>query len=77
MSQSHALISEDLAFLDRQRPMPILAMLAVRVAVTCSKWATHHHTRKSLNNLDAHLLRDFGLTVDAADIEANKRFWQR
>jgi uncharacterized protein YjiS (DUF1127 family) len=77
MSQSHALISEDLAFLDRQRLMPILAMLAVRVAMTCSKWATHQRKRRSLSRLDAHLLRDIGLTADAADIEANKRFWQR
>jgi uncharacterized protein YjiS (DUF1127 family) len=57
--------------------MPILAMLAVRVAMTCSKWATHQRKRRSLSRLDAHLLRDIGLTADAADIEANKRFWQR
>ncbi|MGB7317297.1 MAG: DUF1127 domain-containing protein [Planktotalea sp.] len=76
MSQSRALISADLAFLDSQRPMPILAALAVRVAVTSSKWALRHRTRKTLKQLDTHLLRDIGLTPDAADIEANKRFWR-
>jgi len=46
MSQSHALISADLRFLDRQRPLPLLATLAVRLAVTTSKWADRAHTRK-------------------------------
>ena len=76
MPQSRALISSDLAFLDAQRPMPILAMLAVRVAVTSSKWAARHRTRTSLKHLDSHLLRDIGVTPDVADIEANKRFWR-
>jgi len=76
MSQTRALISVDLAYLDSQRPLPLLASLAVRVAVTSSKWANRARTRKSLRNLDAHLLRDIGLTPDAAEIEANKRFWR-
>jgi uncharacterized protein YjiS (DUF1127 family) len=76
MSQSRALISKDLAFLDQQRPLPILATLAVYVAVTSSKWATRHRTRRALRTLDIHMLRDIGLTRDVADIEANKRFWQ-
>ncbi len=76
MSQSHALISADLRFLDRQRPLPLLATLAVRLAVTTSKWADRAHTRKALKDLDPHLLRDIGLTPEAADIEANKRFWR-
>ncbi len=76
MSQSHALISSDLAFLDAQRPMPLLATFAVRVAVTSSKWAVRRRTRVALKHLDSHLLRDIGVTPDAADIEANKRFWR-
>ncbi len=76
MSQTRALISADLIFLDRQRPLPLLAKLAVRVAVTTSKWADRAHTRRALKSLDAHLLRDIGITPDAADIEANKRFWR-
>lgn len=75
MSQSNALISADLIFLDRQRPLPLFATLAVRVAVTTSKWAERARTRRSLGHLDQHLLRDIGLTPDLADIEANKRFW--
>lgn len=76
MSQTRALISADLAFLDRQQPMPLLATLAVRVAVTTSKWAKRRRTRSSLKTLDSHLLNDIGLTHDAAEIEANKRFWR-
>lgn len=76
MSQARALISADLNFLDRQSPLPLLATLAVRVAVTSSKWADRARTRKSLKQLDPHLLRDIGVTPDVADIEANKRFWR-
>lgn len=76
MSQSRALISADLAFLDQQRPMPLLASLAVRVAVTSSKWAKRHRTRLALKDLDPHLLRDIGVSPHAADVEANKRFWR-
>lgn len=76
MSQSNALISADLAFLNAQRPLPLMAVLAVRVAVTLSKWSVRARTRKSLKGLDPHLLRDIGLTPDAAEIEANKRFWR-
>ena len=75
MSQPHALISADLSFLDRQRPLGLVATLAVRFAVTASKWAIRVRTRRTLKTLDPHLLRDIGLTKDAADIEANKRFW--
>ena len=76
MSQSRALISSDLLFLDRHRPLPLLATLAVRVAVTSSKWADRARTRRALKDLDPHLLRDIGVTPEAADIEANKRFWR-
>ncbi|WP_040777880.1 DUF1127 domain-containing protein [Planktotalea sp.] len=76
MLQSRALISADLAFLDQHRPMPLLATLAVRVAVTSSKWATRYRTRLALKDLDAHLLRDIGVTQETASIEANKRFWR-
>lgn len=76
MSQSRALISADLAYLDRQHPMPAFAALAVRVAVTVSKWSERTRTRRALSRLDTALLRDIGMTPEAADIEANKRFWQ-
>ncbi|EDZ40783.1 MAG: DUF1127 domain-containing protein [Rhodobacteraceae bacterium] len=56
--------------------MPLLATLAVRVAVTSSKWATRYRTRLALKDLDAHLLRDIGVTQETASIEANKRFWR-
>lgn len=76
MSQSRALISADLAYLDQQNPMPAFAAIAVRVAVTASKWSKRRKTRLHLKALDNHLLRDIGVTPDVAEIEANKRFWQ-
>lgn len=76
MSQTRALISSDLAYLDAQRPMPLLATLAVRVAVTSSKWALRYRTRQTLKDLDVHLLHDIGVSPDAAELEANKRFWR-
>lgn len=76
MSQSRALISADLAYLDQQTPLPVLASMAVRVAVTLSKWSTRQRTRQSLRHLEAHQLRDIGITQLSAEYEANKRFWQ-
>lgn len=76
MSQPNALISADLSFLDRQQPLGLVATLALRLAVTSSKWANRARTRRTLKILDTHLLRDIGVTPDAAEIEANKRFWR-
>lgn len=76
MSQPHAPLSADLAYLDRSSPLPLLATLSVRVAVTLAKWSTRSRTRCSLSHLDPHMLRDIGVTPDEARIEANKRFWQ-
>ena len=76
MSQPRALISADLLFLDQHRPLPLLATLAVRIAVTSSKWADRARSLRALANLDTHLPRDIGVSPYAADIEANKRFWR-
>lgn len=76
MSQSRALLSADLAYLDRSSPLPVLAGLSVRVAVALAKWSMRARTRRALSTLDTHMLRDIGLTPDSAEIEANKRFWQ-
>lgn len=76
MSQPRALISADLLFLDQHRPLPLLATIAVRIAVTSSKWADRARSHRALKNLDPHLLCVIGLTPDVANIEANKRFWR-
>ena len=34
-----------------------------------------HRQRRALEQLDPHLLRDVGLTEDAARAEAARRFW--
>jgi uncharacterized protein YjiS (DUF1127 family) len=38
-------------------------------------WFRITRERRALHKLDAHLLRDIGLSRDAADIEADRMFW--
>ena len=35
-----------------------------------------HRSRQWLASMDAHLLKDIGVTYAEAETEANKRFWQ-
>ncbi len=65
-----------LAYLTAQNRIPFASVVAVRVAVLLSKWATRRRTRIALDRLDAHLLRDVGLTQAAADREAERAFWR-
>lgn len=65
-----------LAYLNAQNSIPAASILAVRVAVVFSKWATRRHTRLALRALSPHLLRDVGLTPTEAFIEARRVFWR-
>ncbi|HCE72454.1 MAG TPA: hypothetical protein DET67_15225 [Ruegeria sp.] len=56
--------------------LPLIAALAVRFAATVTKWEQNRRTRLNLGKLDDHLLRDVGLTRQAARDEAARRFWQ-
>lgn len=38
-------------------------------------WAASARTRRHLSKLDAHLLRDIGLTPEDAQVEASRPFW--
>jgi uncharacterized protein YjiS (DUF1127 family) len=38
-------------------------------------WLRRHQTRRVLRDLDAHMLRDIGLTRRQATYEAEKPFW--
>ena len=58
------------------RPLPPLSNIALAVAVVLAKWAERRRTRMALADLDAHLLRDVGLTHDEAFREARRAFWR-
>lgn len=66
-----------LALLASQAELPLLARVAVDVAVVVTKWDMNWRTRKALSKLDPHELSDVGLTAQEARREANKRFYQR
>jgi uncharacterized protein YjiS (DUF1127 family) len=68
--------NQQLAYLTAQSAMPVAAVLAVRVAVVLSKWATRRRTRLALRQLSVHQLRDVGLTPADAYTEARRVFWR-
>lgn len=57
------------ASLDRARDT--LGRLARKLAL----WFTRYQQRRVLRELDAHLLRDIGITPEQARREAAKPFW--
>ncbi|WP_415402730.1 DUF1127 domain-containing protein [Tateyamaria sp. SN3-11] len=67
---------QNLAYLTAQTRMPAASVLAVRIAVVLSKWATRRRSRLALKQLSAHQLRDVGLTPADADFEARRVFWR-
>jgi uncharacterized protein YjiS (DUF1127 family) len=47
-----------------------------RAGRVVSNWLARRRSRRTLAVLDAHLLRDLGLTYEAALHEASKPFWR-
>jgi uncharacterized protein YjiS (DUF1127 family) len=47
------------------------------VAVQVMTWETRYRTRKSLRDLDDHVLKDIGLSRAEAQKEAARPFWLR
>jgi uncharacterized protein YjiS (DUF1127 family) len=39
-------------------------------------WLARHRSRRNLMQLDAHMLRDIGLSLEDASVEAAKPFWR-
>ncbi|MEM6761033.1 MAG: DUF1127 domain-containing protein [Pseudomonadota bacterium] len=76
MAQSHSTFATDMAYLATQTRVPAAAALAVRVAVTLSKWATIRRTRVALGRLPDYLLQDVGITRAEAKAEAERVFWR-
>lgn len=66
----------DLALGPPVRPMPPLSRMAFAVASLLLHWETRRRLRRDLSRLDAHLLRDIGLTPRLAAAERAKPFWQ-
>lgn len=59
------------------QPLPPVSRVFVALAQIALTWELRRTGRRSLRNLDVHLLKDIGLTTQDARIEADKRFWQR
>ena len=73
---SHALHPAQIQVLNAQATLPVVAGLAVRLAVVVVKWDTRRKSRRALKRLGPHLLRDIGLDHSTAQAEASKPFWQ-
>ncbi|NEX45049.1 DUF1127 domain-containing protein [Pseudotabrizicola algicola] len=66
--------AETLVF--RPASLPPLSRLVLAAAVRVVTWEARQRTRKGLQRLDAHLLRDVGIDPMTAEAEANRRFWE-
>lgn len=58
------------------RPLPPLSRVLVSVALSVATWELRLRTRKHLQNLPPHMLRDIGVDVAEAAAEAEKPFWR-
>jgi uncharacterized protein YjiS (DUF1127 family) len=58
------------------RPMPPLASVLFSLAITVARWEERRQTRRALARLDAHLMRDIGMTPVARSAECEKPFWR-
>ena len=56
--------------------LPLLAALAVAIALVVTKWSHRRRSRMNLSRLDPHLLNDIGITREQAQQEAARPFWQ-
>jgi len=61
--------------LPQAMPLPPISRLLMGFAVTVAQWEMNIRTRKALEKLDDHLLRDVGLTHAQAQAEWDRPFW--
>ncbi|MCR8827271.1 DUF1127 domain-containing protein [Pseudosulfitobacter koreensis] len=76
MTQTNALPADILMHLRDTRTLPVVSVVAIKLAVVLSKWATRRRTRLALGQLTDAQLDDVGLTPRAALIEQRRVFWQ-
>ena len=55
--------------------LPPVSRLLVEAALVLARWDERRRTRRALARLDAHILRDIGLTDTRAKAECRKPFW--
>ncbi len=58
------------------RPLTPFSTFALRTVVLLVSWEELRRTRRSLKDLDDHLLDDIGMTRFEAQKEAERPFWQ-
>jgi uncharacterized protein YjiS (DUF1127 family) len=58
------------------RTLPPLARILHGLTLVVLRWEERRQSRRSLRELDDHLLRDIGIPPDVAWREGQKRFWQ-
>lgn len=73
MAQTASLIA--LNEIAGRQQLPLLASVAVQVAVVLTRWEERRRTRKQLAKLESHLLDDIGVSPFQAKTEAKKPFW--
>lgn len=66
----------DRALTQNLSTLPPLARILAALALTVAQWETRRRGRAGLGRLDAHLLRDIGLTQAEAASETTKPFWR-
>ncbi|MEL0435557.1 DUF1127 domain-containing protein [Phycobacter sp. K97] len=66
----------NVSFLNTQPALPLLAQIAVQVAVLVTKWSLRHRSRKQLRHLSDAQLQDIGISRAEAHYEATLPFWR-
>ena len=56
--------------------IPVLATAVLKVAHALVIWSERAKSRELLRTMDAHRLRDIGLTAAEAQLESVKPFWR-
>jgi uncharacterized protein YjiS (DUF1127 family) len=59
-----------------ERLLRRLSVVRQRVAATLSRWAARERSRRELEQMSEHMLRDIGLTRADVQREAAKPFWR-
>ena len=69
----HAAIAAELS---AQARIPVMSRVAIELAHLIARWSHRVNSRRALASLEPHMLRDIGLTQEAALKESEKPFWR-